>query len=508
MPAFEWNEDNWSFTNTTSTKKNGELISAAHIEKLKEGLSNTEHESLFGKNGYFNQPADDHSYGMCAVMLLAKQGLLPFGEFKDGAENLYALEETEEIRSLITYYDAQRYKDVYMQNLVETMNRSDRDNNMVLIELMENSTVKNGMVLFSYSANGGAPHTVIAYGISNGDFKIDGLSYNTKMSIYNPEAPNESDCLYLKSDGSGWMLSMKDKAPISKINASICYIDDQLDYGSMNYAFVECDNINDKNMSFQLNSENLKSETLNGNYCYFVQGAGSECKIEQIAADDLDAMIRYNDSMFSAGSNGSAKITFNRDDHFVSVTADEAASYSFSMTFNEAHPWTNWFTVRVSGSAAKKAVLKAVKDGYVLTTDTSLIGITVEADGTEPSAAINFSTDFKEVLIYQIDEQTLGVKADADGDGIYETEIPTAQKLLGDVNEDGKIDSVDAAEILVAAASKGAGGEGLSETLAQIADVNLSGDYDATDAALILQFAAYAGAGGTASLPEFINSLA
>ncbi|MBR4100476.1 MAG: hypothetical protein IKK51_01195, partial [Oscillospiraceae bacterium] len=123
------------------------------------------------------------------------------------------------------------------------------------------------------------------------------------------------------------------------------------------------------------------------------------------------------------------------------------------------------------------------------------------------AADISFSCEYKKVLIYQTEENTLGVKADADDDGVFETEVPAARKLLGDVNEDGSIDSVDAAEILVAAAAKGAGGEGLSEAQAAIADVDSSGDYDATDAAFILQYAAYAGSGGTASLPDFIGSM-
>ncbi len=78
--------------------------------------------------------------------------------------------------------------------------------------------------------------------------------------------------------------------------------------------------------------------------------------------------------------------------------------------------------------------------------------------------------------------------------------------VLGDVNEDGAIDAVDAAEVLVAAANIGADIEsGLSESQEAAADVNADGSIDATDASIILCYAVAVGSNDpNAKLEDFI----
>ncbi len=78
--------------------------------------------------------------------------------------------------------------------------------------------------------------------------------------------------------------------------------------------------------------------------------------------------------------------------------------------------------------------------------------------------------------------------------------------LLGDVNEDGKIDAADAAMVLVAAAKIGSGDDsGLTDTQSVASDVNLDGNIDAMDAAAILRYAAAVGSGDSeAKLEDFV----
>ena len=78
--------------------------------------------------------------------------------------------------------------------------------------------------------------------------------------------------------------------------------------------------------------------------------------------------------------------------------------------------------------------------------------------------------------------------------------------LLGDLDEDGQVNAVDAAMILVAAASVGSGGEsGLTEMQKLAADVNGDGECNAVDAAEVLRYAAAVGSGYTGTLEEFMN---
>lgn len=65
-------------------------------------------------------------------------------------------------------------------------------------------------------------------------------------------------------------------------------------------------------------------------------------------------------------------------------------------------------------------------------------------ESTQNGNGIEFS-----VFIYEINETTIGVKADTDNNGTYETEIKTESEnpLLGDVNLDKKLNIKDATAI-------------------------------------------------------------
>ena len=77
--------------------------------------------------------------------------------------------------------------------------------------------------------------------------------------------------------------------------------------------------------------------------------------------------------------------------------------------------------------------------------------------------------------------------------------------VLGDVNDDSKVDAVDAASILVAAAAVGTGSaSGMTAQQEANADVNASGSFDAADAALILQYAAAVGSGYKGTLADYL----
>ncbi len=79
---------------------------------------------------------------------------------------------------------------------------------------------------------------------------------------------------------------------------------------------------------------------------------------------------------------------------------------------------------------------------------------------------------------------------------------------MGDLNEDNIVNASDAAQILIASAAAGAGGDyGLTEAQIAAADINKDGEVNASDAALILIYAAYVGsAESPVSLEEFLKT--
>lgn len=84
---------------------------------------------------------------------------------------------------------------------------------------------------------------------------------------------------------------------------------------------------------------------------------------------------------------------------------------------------------------------------------------------------------------------------------------PPSGLLLGDVNFDRSVNASDAALILIAAASNGAGkGYGLTANQEWAAEVKADGTINATDAAIVLIYAAAAGAGqDVGTLEEYLK---
>ena len=86
-------------------------------------------------------------------------------------------------------------------------------------------------------------------------------------------------------------------------------------------------------------------------------------------------------------------------------------------------------------------------------------------------------------------------------------ERPAADAPLGDVSGDGKVDSSDAAALLISLADIGAGLDpGLTDAQKAAADADGNGELNAADATVILQYAAFLGAGGEGTLQEFLAS--
>ena len=83
--------------------------------------------------------------------------------------------------------------------------------------------------------------------------------------------------------------------------------------------------------------------------------------------------------------------------------------------------------------------------------------------------------------------------------------IINAPCALGDINDDGSVNAVDASAVLSAYALTATGNDPkLSESQKTAADVNSDGAFDAVDASVILSFYAYASTGGALSFEEYM----
>ena len=133
--------------------------------------------------------------------------------------------------------------------------------------------------------------------------------------------------------------------------------------------------------------------------------------------------------------------------------------------------------------------MKQTENGYVLHAD-NLNDVTAQAYNDDATAKVTFSTDYTDVLLYEIDEETIGVAVDTDGDGTYETTIAKSDSTsentvaYGDVNTDNVVDLRDTIVLNKYLANI----IQFSDVQTANADCYKDGNLDEKDASTLMQF--------------------
>ena len=101
------------------------------------------------------------------------------------------------------------------------------------------------------------------------------------------------------------------------------------------------------------------------------------------------------------------------------------ADYSITMVTDKKASVTDWYALTVKGNDVDSVSLKKVSGGYVIKGN-KLNNVKVIAENNNSKPSITFSTKYDSAFIYEINEQTIGIKVDTDSNGTYETKLNTA----------------------------------------------------------------------------------
>ena len=156
----------------------------------------------------------------------------------------------------------------------------------------------------------------------------------------------------------------------------------------------------------------------------------------------FSAKMDYMDVSYYADLSNSDHVTFSPSG-YVEADGDDT-SYNLSLLLNDSECVTDWYKMTVEGNNADKVRLQKTYRGYIMTTD-NLTNVAVTANNMDVTAKTVFSTDAKSVYIYEIDENTIGVLADMDDNGTYETDlIGDPLFVIGCVSGSGSVSIIDA----------------------------------------------------------------
>lgn len=492
--SFIFSQDNWSFINTVGVFGSGSYyLSDSDYNSLMSQLSNTEKTTVQNsiKSGWGGS-----CYGMTSVALLAKIGILKPSQWQAGTQYIYQFDKpaNNSVESLINYYQWLQYsKAAGQQKIVYAqLENSDKIKDMVRMA----SAVPNGGYPFlinfqhaGYDESGeweSWGHAIIGYGVAYGSWTYNGRAYNARILAYDPNCSGfmPSACLYFDTATYDWIIPMKNTyytAGDSLSNGLITLATNNISIinyaglcdGNQNYT-VDCyvsvlgttwlDAFTLKRISvspgpgvyYGANAD----EDVTILYDMFADGQNAN-KMNMVLADSESGYIlrtdkqellldmNYEHSLLLLDAASATEAAFKPDGEI--SFKGENSNYSMKMVFDEGYYDFPWYEIKVSGQGVNNATLSRCEEGYLLSAD-NLKNVCVAANGNNPAAQLTFSANYTSVAIIAINEKALGVYADTDGNGTYETlvldtlgnsELSESAVLTGDIYIDGKVNAND-----------------------------------------------------------------
>ncbi len=241
-------------------------------------------------------------------------------------------------------------------------------------------------------------------------------------------------------------------------------------------------------------------------FTYLVPASESGYVLTFDNLQNFETMINYEQGGMIATASSASQIVFHHSGYTEII--GEENEYSVKIVYNDPYRYGTWNFFDIAGCADTVSI-RMTDNGYILKSDNMR---NVSVNGNYRTNFMNevithnlkFSSLADTVLLFEVGEGEVAAAIDQDKDGIFDTTIARSD-ALGDVNSDGHINAVDAAEILVAAATAGSGTEsGLTLLQEFAADVDAGGSFNATDAALLLCYAAEVGTGSQLTLKEYV----
>ncbi len=537
---FTWGIDNWNFLNSSysgdfSSGTYRSQINSTYANALKENLTASEYQAIFIGSYYSNAWLDEKfggsCYGMSSTTLLAKQGFLPYSSYKSGADELHDLDRptsNTNVSSLITYYQMLQIKGVIQQQYRTVPKRSHETNINEIISLLDS----NDTVLLGFRKDGWGGHAILAYDYEYGNWTKGGVSYGARIKICDPNSSSKNDenyYIYYNTRTYAWAIPAYQGITSAK-GATFNYIGANIDEinqggylsgstGNRSEGFIariDAFNISENRSVAKVQAgENGSYLTMNaaagdieedysyvlgneseGTIGYNLRDGEAAYRVTQGEPDELELAMTYENCSMIGGSKAGESVIFDKNG-FIEVNG-QSAEYAMAITMNDEHP-TDWFTVAVKGQGADYATLKQVENGWVVASD-SLNNVEVAVNNKYDMATTTFTTEYPAALIYEIDEDTIGIAVDKDDNGTYETILDTKTSKsnpddvtpgdteltgnLGDVDNDGQITANDALTILRTSV-------GLSELTPEqtkLADVDGDTEITANDALAVLRY--------------------
>lgn len=506
--GFVWGQDNWNFDNSTSYF-NDYSVNSKELELLISDFELTNTQSYRMRKLIDKFTAWTGScYGMVVSEILVKQGDLQLSRY-GGHEITYRNSNSDNITSVINFIQqlqsvgnhgqVQKNTQYYDKSQYDYIDKAEQvlSNEGTFIKISY-GTKKYDKSDDKYSSAG--YHAVLGYGIEDCNYysSVTGYTYDKRILVCDPNYSNSSKlyddaCIYYKSSDHSWICPYRNS--IGSSESYLCYWNyssgDSTKTGVINSiikfnSLIESEDVMiDHQVDHYIAGLELKNKSGNEAKLWRILGTGDPSF--DYSGEDSDIIKPYDiyenysitigpptlnyslwdstsvyDLKFDKLSNYSLYMDYENVSYYSDVNnAIETqfsprgnitfkgtdANYEVTMVTDASECVTDWYAVTVSCNNTNNMQFKKVDEGYMLLS-TNLEDVNVNAMNNNVSVDKKFSSKYKEVLIYEIDENTIGINVDFNNDGTFETPVDVAEgMILGDVDGDNDITIIDVTEI-------------------------------------------------------------
>lgn len=534
--VFEWGKDNWRFDNKPeyfNDIKNDNTIIQKIANKFELSEKQKSDLNAWFTNKYYM--GTGMCFGMTVSEILARKGILKLSEYKLNDIINYNDINSSNTRLVISVIQGifnTTYGDNYLQNLkLSTFNPVDYKQSDFLRNIETKLTDSNNLVMIGYKYKEGYKdseknnyHAVLGYGIEEGDYTIAEKNvvkkYNRRILIADPDYLSQNElkdeaCIYYNSDYTSWVCPIRSYYwnDNSDSNAEIYDVLIDADSKDSPVGSGEGESENHYIAGISIYNKSGKQQTIeqvegtgdpelnftgdgSGIARYYIDG-GNRAELYALWNPTADYIVKYSTpsdynmkmdyehvTYYANVENG--KSTLVKPEGYINIKGSDA-NYSITMLTDDSERVTDWYALTVSGNNTDEVTLKKHENGYILSSE-NLQNIEIKAEKGDVEAVKTFSTTYNSVFIYEIDENTIGIKVDVDGDGTYETELSDVQNTyqIGDVNLDGVVNVNDVTAIQYHLAEL----EPLKDNQLAFADVDGNGAFDINDATKLQKYLA------------------
>jgi len=171
---------------------------------------------------------------------------------------------------------------------------------------------------------------------------------------------------------------------------------------------------------------------------YVLKDADSGYVVSTKEMGTISAQMNYQNRLLTADVNAGNQIVFDPSGYI--EAKGESSPFTLELTLNDGYHSGNWYDLVVTGTADDVSLMQT-NAGYVLKSDT-LSEFQVTANDGERVRERNYDlASLGSVLIFENDDKSIGLAADLDQNGTYETVLHDSAS--GDVNNNGVLNISD-----------------------------------------------------------------